>query len=128
VYDGRLSGKEHPSRPGAVFLGERFQHSGRIVFGIDSDRIHEQIPADSIAKQPLNRGEVCADREESFVLDGHKVDHDHLAPKQIVVKQCPLALMRIHEDVGEIMGIRPVMWLRTVAGSRILRRAVRCVI
>jgi hypothetical protein len=89
-----------------VFLGERFQHSRRIVFGIDGDRIHEQIAAKPIPKQSLNLGEIATDREESFVLDGHAVDHHHLAAKQIVVKQCSLAQMRLQDDVREMMRVR----------------------
>jgi hypothetical protein len=90
-------------------VGERFQRSRRIVFGIGGDRIHKQTAAEPIPKQLLNPGEISTHREIGFALHGHEVDHHHLAPNQIVVKQCSSTLVGLHDDVWEEMGKRPVV-------------------
>src|SRR5882762_6330004 len=97
----RLSGEELPALARPESLDVAAQHLGRIVLRVERDRIHGQIPPDTIAKHLLNAHEVgCSERTGRLAARVHHVDGHELVLDEIVVEADLLAFVSDEYDIG----------------------------
>src|SRR5712692_10099775 len=75
-----LAGEEQPAGPDVELLRVRLQHLGRVVLGIDADRVEEDVRAHPIAQEPLHLGQLRGlERAAGAAVRVDQVDRDRLA-------------------------------------------------
>src|SRR5262249_35096918 len=82
-----LAGEKQPAGPDAELLGIGLEHGGRISFGIDADRVEEDVLAHPVAEKLLHLGQPRR-LERALVLTAgvDEVYRPPLAPEQIVTE------------------------------------------
>jgi hypothetical protein len=102
---GILPRQEEPAGAHLEFFRVFLEHLGRVVFGVDGDRIDEDVAADPVTQDPLHLehpGRLQRARIRTAGVD--EVDCHHLALDEIVEEAHLLPLVGDQRDVGEVIG------------------------
>src|SRR5262249_61079074 len=88
-----------------IFRGVVFEDGRRVVFGIDGDRIEEDIAADAVAEQALHLGEARRlERARVLAGRGNQIDGDRFSFEGMVVKAYRWSVLMGQRGVREEVG------------------------
>ncbi len=97
-----FASQECPARFDFMHVHIMLQFLGRVFFGFESDRIHEDVSPDAVSQKFLHSLEILSDgHADPFTLGIHEVDDDDLVFDQIVVEANLLAFVRSELEVGK---------------------------
>src|SRR5215831_5379787 len=98
-----LSRQEEPSGSRMKLLGKFLEHGRSVVFGVDGQGVHEDIAADTLAKELLHLHEVRRCQRTGVLATGiHEVYSHNFVSEQIIVETKLLAMVRCQRNVRKV--------------------------
>src|SRR5262249_39562538 len=99
-----LAGKKRPARPDVVFLCIGLEHLGRVMRGVDSDGVEENVLAYAVAQHLLHLHQARRLQRTGISARGiDQVNHHALALEHIVVEMDLLAVLRGQNNIRKII-------------------------
>ncbi len=96
------AGEEQPAGPDIERLGIGLQFLRRIGLGLEADRVHEDVAADTVAEQFLYVREILRHPgADVAAIREHEIDQDDLVLHQIVIEAHGFPLVRPKLGIGE---------------------------
>src|SRR5262249_8266926 len=100
-----LAGAKQPAWPDVELLGGGLEHGGRILRGVDADRVEEDVAAHAGAEKLLHLDQPRRLERALILAAGvDEVDRDFLALEQIVIEMNRRAVLRGQQDVRKVIG------------------------
>src|SRR5262245_43218901 len=98
-----LAGAKQPAWPDVELLGGGLEHGGRILRGVDADRVEEDVAAHAVAEKLLHLVQPRRLERALILAAGvDEVDRDFLALEQIVIEMNRRAVLRGQQDVRKV--------------------------